>query len=410
MWSWKNILASTWIIAVVAVVFVKGIIPGWQEGRSDFSNYYASAVLLSNGESISDFYDNDWFSEKAIDVGEMGGAKFAPFPPTTAFLYLPLVVLNPPQAKRAWLICNLLFLVILAFQLKAICNLTWFELIFILGLFCIPIASNIKLGQSYLLFTVFITSFIKGSIKGKQLLGPSLLGFAASLKYFPLVYLVYGLPAINKKHLFIFSIVVISSLILPVFLFGISPYQAFFGEFWNHLNGNLSGQGQFSVTFQSIDVLLANLFIYDLEQNPMVWIDAPYLKAVIKIVFALVIIFFSAQSLKTGVKKTKELSLGILVIGASLLIPASATYHFLFLIPALLLALAWLKDHEISKKIITGVIVLVFFICNLLAHNIPGIQSYYVLNVLVHFPRLFGLLMLFILLIVVQKRYLRENV
>jgi len=406
----KNIIIGFCLLVSGFFVFAKGVIPGWQEGRSDFSNYYASAVLITEGESISKFYNNDWFSNKSKKIGLKDGAKFAPFPPATAFLYLPLTMFDALMAKRVWLICNLLILVLLVFELKKIGTLNWFEILFALSLFSIPIASNIKLGQSYLLFTFFITKFLVSNKKDDRLMSSSLLGMAASIKYFPVIYLAYEFPKFKKISLIGFSAGVGLLLFLPILFFGLEPYHVFLTDFWNHLNGNLSGQGQFAISFQSIDVLLANLFIYNAEQNPTVLIDLPILKTILKLLFALAIVWFSYQAIKDGITKTKDLSIGIAIIGASLLIPASATYHLLFLVPAVILIINWLIVNERSTFFKALVVGLIFLICNFMAHYIPDFTSVPNLNVILHFPRLYDLLGLFVLLIILQRRYLHQNV
>lgn len=403
------ILFSIWMLAIVAFVSYKGILPAWQEGPSDFSNYYVSSSLLVQGESISDFYNNDWFADKAINVGVDEGAKFAPFPPATAFLYLPLTVLPPLQAKRIWLVCNLLFIGILVFQLKSISSLSLFEISLILSLFCIPIASNIRLGQSYLFFTILLIQFLKAIKEKKYFLGGGLLGFASSLKYFPIVYFLYALPKLKKKILvgLFSSIIVLCS--LPILVNGLSTYQAFFAEFWNHLNGNLSGQGQFSYTFQSIDALLANLFVYDAELNPNAVSDSPSLKGIIKLIFTALVLFFSVKAFKRGTQKTKNLTVAACIVASSLLIPASASYHLLLLFPAIVLVLNFLRKQENSTMEIGIVLLLTLVSCTILPHHIPELGFSSTLNTLIHFPRLYGLIALCSFLFMIQNRHLQTH-
>lgn len=386
------------------------MLPGWEEGRSDFSNYYASAVLISNGESISDFYDNDWFSEKAKEIGEKDGAKFNPFPPVTAFLYLPLTFFNPLTAKRVWVVCNLVLIALLIFQLRQLTALKTIEVLFIVSLFFIPLASNIRLGQSYILFTVLIVSAINHLKQNKSILGGSILGIAASFKYLPIAYVFYSKSILNRKLIYGLGIGVFAMVLLPVLVNGFAPFLAFVKEFWQHMNGNISGQGQYSITFQSIDVLLANLFVYDSIDNAEVLLDIPQLKTTLKLSFALVIGYFSFYSIKTGKSKCRDLSAGIAIVGAALIIPASATYHLLFLIPAIILVISWMQRNNLNLAKQFSIIVLLFLICNLLPHHIPILENSPALNTLIHFPRLYGLIALFISLLLIQKRYLQQHV
>ncbi|MEQ8625209.1 MAG: glycosyltransferase family 87 protein [Vicingaceae bacterium] len=401
--SVRQALISIWLISAACFILYKGAIPAWQDKSSDFSNYYTSAALLKNGESLAKFYDTIWFDKKAKEVGVKEGAKFSPFPPATAFLYLPLTVMPPLVAKRFWMICNLLLLFILIYQIKKLGSSTFLESAFLFSLFMTPIASNIRLGQSYLLFTLFLTTFLLGIRNKKQLLSGSLLGIASSLKYFPIVYLFY---AIKLKRKLILGLLVGVTLTLsaPIFIDGLDPYYAFLKEFWNHLNGNLSMQGQFSFSFQSVDALLANLFIFDAELNKTPTIAFPLLKSIIKMLFVAVIVSLSLWVFKKKVQTPEELTIAIIVIGAFLIVPASATYHLLLILPALYLAINLLKKEGNFKKEIITILLLIFLTCNLLPHHIPYLPDFPTLNTIIHFPRLYGLIALFAFLIILQKR------
>ncbi len=398
-----------WLLASASFIFLKGVFPAWQEERSDFSNYYVSAALLAKGEPISKYYDNSWFHEEAIELGAKDGAKFAPFPPATAFLGLPLSHFTFIQAKRIWMICNLLLMIPLFLQLKSITSFSHLEVAFLLSLFFIPIASNIRLGQSYLFFTSLLLSSLQALKNKKPGLGGIIIGFAAAFKYFPIVYFLHALPKFSKKAAMglLGSIAFVS--LLPLFTHGIAPYSTFIQIFWEHANGNLSGQGQFATTFQSIDALLANLFIYDADLNPNAVFDLPKLKGVLKLLFAGMLVWISIKAFRQGVRKTKDLSIAICILAASLLIPASATYHLLLLIPAILLLLNFMRNKGQNNWEVGILILLTFISCNLLPHHIPTLEFNHSINTLIHFPRLYGLLSLFAFSLYLQKRHLQNH-
>ena len=330
----KKILLSLWFTGALLFVWMKGVLPAWEDQRSDFSNYYTSAVLLTKGEPISKYYNNGWFNEKAAEVGLTEGAKFAPFPPITAYLYLPLTVFSALQAKRVVLAVNLLLLVVLVFQLKNFTLYKYWEVGVLLSLFLTPIASNVRLGQSYLLICSLIFVVLTAIKKNKNSVAGVVLGFLAVLKYFPIVYLIYAFPKVNKKLLWGLFIAVLACVFVPIFTNDMTVYSTFANELFQHVNGDISGQGQFSFNFQSIDALLANLFIYDAQWNTNVLVDFPLLKTALKTLFAALISYSSVKMFLRSTEKTNLFSYGGIVIGAALLIPASATYHLLLLLPA----------------------------------------------------------------------------
>ena len=405
----KRVLILIWLALCVFFIIFKGVYKGWQEERCDFSNYYSSAALLAEGESISDFYNNEWFEKKAIQIGVKEGAKFSPFPPATAFLYIPLTIFSPIKAKRIWVICNVLLIGLLTFRMRKISSLNYFEIALILSLFTIPMASNIRLGQSYLLFSVIIIEFLLAIKKEKYRFGGGMLGIAASLKYLPLIYFFYNYPKSNKKLIVSIVISILLVSLLPLFWGETEAYFVFIQEFWNHSNGNISGQGQFSYTFQSIDAILANIFIYDQQFNPKALFNLPTLKGILKLLFVMIVFVTTMRTTKSQRKESNDLTKGLYIIAGLLVIPASASYHLLLLIPATLLIIGFLKNKKHLKREIILVYIFVFMSCNVLPHHIPTIEVSHTLNTIIHFPRLYGLMATFVLLLYIQKKRLIKN-
>ena len=102
-----RVFVGIWLTIVLLVILFKGIIPGWNNQTGDFNNYYTAAALVMEGKEIEQFYDNTWFSKEAHDMGISNGAKFAPFPPLTAFIMTPIASFNHDTARWIWLIINL---------------------------------------------------------------------------------------------------------------------------------------------------------------------------------------------------------------------------------------------------------------------------------------------------------------
>ena len=120
-------------------------------------------------------------------------------------------------------------------------------------------------------------------------------------------------------------------------------------------------------------------------------------------------LLFSIRIYQKGYQKAKELSIGTCIIGASLLIPASASYHLLLLLPAVMLIIDFLRKEGDFKREISILVLLSFLTCNVLPHHIPNFTNSHAINTLIHFPRLYGLTGLFVFLLVLQKRYLQAN-
>src|ERR1700678_2695240 len=96
---------------LAALLFWKGILPGWRMLNTDFPNYYLVARLLREGYSLDRIYDWIWLQRIkdhwGLDQALVGFAGLTPFSalPIVPFALLPAIV-----AKRLWILANLLFL------------------------------------------------------------------------------------------------------------------------------------------------------------------------------------------------------------------------------------------------------------------------------------------------------------
>jgi len=111
-------------VLLVAWLIIRGIVPAWNEPHSDFSNYYVSARLVLTHADLDSLYNNEWFHEQIVKEGVNTPGKFAPFPPITSWIMLPLAWLSPMQAQRTFLIFNVAFVFVCAYSWKKITGWT----------------------------------------------------------------------------------------------------------------------------------------------------------------------------------------------------------------------------------------------------------------------------------------------
>lgn len=383
------ILSAGWIIQ-------KGIIPGWNDTATDFNNYYASSKLLSEGEPIHSFYDNSYFSQRSKEIGGISGAKFAPFPPPTAVIYYPLSFFDLIVAKRIWLILNLLLLIWLPFRIKQIFNTPTLQNAAILGLFFVPISSNLHFGQFYFVCSFLLIESISLLFKKRRtVISSIIIGCLACLKYLPILFLGFVLKDTkNRRKTILISIGTVLAITFLFFLVDPKSYALFFNDFSGHVNGDLSGQGKFAVGFQSIDSLLTNLFEFDPIQNVNPLFDSPKLKSIIKWLFVLVVGLSCFLLVKKEKFSYSSETISICIVGSFVLIPATASYHFLLLILPVYFIFKWTtQNRRLMVSIIIGLLLLGAF--TIQTHQIPDIKNWPKLNLLIHFPRLWLLLILF---------------
>src|SRR6202035_5146217 len=87
---------------------------------TDFPNYLTAARIVADGGPAARLYDNAWFQEqmRSYRIGDPQMGKFAPFPPPTALLLVPLARLQPLDALRVMtgvsLVCLLCSIILLS--------------------------------------------------------------------------------------------------------------------------------------------------------------------------------------------------------------------------------------------------------------------------------------------------------
>lgn len=395
-----------WLSFTLAYIFFKGIVPGWNNRTADFNNYYVSARLFVEGESLSSFYDNAWFSEKAKTMGIEAGGKFSPFPPVTALLALPLSGFEVMTAKRIWVVMCLLMLMVIPFRLRYYFGGSLFSNALWVSLFFTPLANNINFGQAYLFPVLLLLESVGQAVFGERISWPTIwITFCAMLKYFPLLYLGYLIKNKTQSGRIIFYFLLI--------IFGVAGFlvlwdkdvcSQYFSVLTGHMRGDLSGQGKFAVAFQSLDSLFNNLFVYDPVANLHPIARLPVLKPLLTALFWLFVSGISFILLKRENYTFSTQTVSVLLFGGFVIIPASASYHFLFLIIPVVLIGKWIWQLPgFHHRIIF--IALLLFTFSVQYHHAPSFKSVQVINMLIHYPRLFGIVASFSYLSYLRFRF-----
>lgn len=318
-----------------------GIIPAWNEIHSDFPNYYTSSRLLLEGNNISNIYNDSWFQREINNYGITGQGKFSPFPPPTAFVMIPIAMLDPITAKRVFLIFNIILIMYAAFLIKKISDLSYICACNIILLSGAALINDLVFGQFYLiLLTMILSGYMLLLRKNGNSTGV-LWGIGAAVKYFPVIYL----PAIIiKKEWKVLASMIITILfvnIITCIILGADVYVQFFQKvFFSHLNGELSSQSKYAVSFQSWNSFLRNIFVYDRLENPSPLFNSLMafyiIRVIVYFVFLSAVIIALYRLRKHGNFTTY--SIIILTLVAFVLSPASASYHLLLLVlPVILL-------------------------------------------------------------------------
>ena len=353
MW-FKNLLFSNsvssriFLLLLVLVQIWKGIYPAMTEVRSDFPNYYVSSKLLLEGKDLSDLYSNEHFNKLIHSYGIDQNGKFAPFPPPTAFIMVPLAGFEPLTAKRIWTCMNLLLLFAVIVLFRRISKLTMLQSTSVILLLGGALFNNFYLGQVYL-FVLFIWMLSYLWAEKRTGLAGVLLATGISIKYFPIV----SIPALfikkNFKMLLATALSLIGVALLSIIIIGVKPCNDFINSvLFDHLNGKLEGQNPYAFAFQSWNSLALNLFSKDAILNPNPVFDWPQGVFILKLLVFLGLLSTLVYAIYKLHKHPKLAEYSIILISffALAFSPASASYHLLLILFPIALLINLHKDNE----------------------------------------------------------------
>lgn len=338
-----------WLGAVTIVLILYqlrfGIVPGWKM-QSDFPNYFTASKLLIDGAETDSIYNNAWFQKKIHEAGFTQEGKFTPFPPVTALVFVPIAWMEPLTAKRCWMIVNLILaagLVRMGSKLTQLKNNLVFIILLLSG---IGLANNLYLGQLYV-FVLFLCVWALLLEKNRRdFFSGFLLGLASAVKYFPVLFLI---PSIIRKKTSAILGFLAGFGLLNVVAFLLMKQDVFvdYSDILKaHLSGNIEGQSPYAWPFQSWNAWLLNLFVYDPVDNPHPLFHLPVLFSVLRFLIPFTLAALATYVLLRRKKTITSDSLILVPVAALASLPASATYHYLFLIIPMLFLVREFRDDK----------------------------------------------------------------
>jgi hypothetical protein len=399
--AWTTLL----LLGLAAYLFQKGVVPALTAVEADFPGYFTSARIVVDGQDTSRLYDDGWFREQIRRYGmetEQNPGKFAPFPPPTALLLVPLARFQPLTALRIVTAVSVLCLIFSSFLLARI--LAWHPVDSALLVLSSggAIITGLRCGQPYILIS---TACILGYYlyqRGRPWLAGLCLGLFVPIKYFPV--LILACFALRREwRVVLGGVVAIAGVALvSIGVLGWKVHQVFLFEvFGNHLAGRLSLRDQgvpFTAVYQSFDTLFSRLFVFDPLHNPQPLLAAPMLRTLslltLKGAIALAAVASLVKIARGGASSVLAPSIGVLAILLLLLAPATATYMcvLLWLPVALLIDYFLARRAQALAYFILGAYTLIGFIPWNYTYRFEGRGGLTVLA----YPRLFILLAMFV--------------
>jgi len=399
--NWKSLAATVLFAGLALLLWVRGIAPAVSRVDTDFPNYLTAARIVVDGGPATRLYDDAWFQTQMRDygIGDPQFGKFAPFPPPTALLLVPLARLQPLDALRVATGISLLCLGCSILLLSRILGRSPAAVGAFVLLSGFATYSVLRFGQPYILVSLSCILGYFAYRRGWPLLAGACFGLFVPIKYFPIVFLLYFLWRRQWRVVLGGGACAAAVVLVSIAVLGWPVHQQYFTSILgSHLTAHLSMQNPFSASFQSFDTLFRRLFVFDAAWNPHPWLALPALQGIAVAATKLGILAVALASLVALARYDSEdsvaPSIGLLGILVLLLAPATATYHFILLWLPTALLLDWLlrAGARMHAAVLLGLYSLIGF-CPY-GHTLPfegrgGLT-------LLAFPRLFLLLAMFI--------------
>jgi hypothetical protein len=326
---WLPIAESLILAGLLAAFVARSFLPAWRTLNSDFPNYYLAAALYHRHIPLDRIYEWTWFQRQNDHAGVQDGlVSFAPNPPMCAVPILPLVGLRPLTAKRVWLVVNLGFLTLALLMLRRVTVLSWRRLILISLLCVVPLHANFLFGQYYVLILLLICAAYYASCLGHRFTAGAVLAAAATLKLFPILFLI---PFVWKRNWRSFAGLIFGTALLAavsVGMFGLEVHRVFLSEVVSQIHRGDWLDPYYYLQRSSFTTLWNHFFLFEPELNPSPLRDSPLLYALTQAATVVVLLLGFLLSMNQGdTRRAIALDWAALVSLSLLLSSQSGIYH-----------------------------------------------------------------------------------
>jgi glycosyl transferase family 87 len=406
------------LVGLVVHLFAKDVMPAFAAVTSDFPVYFTSAKIVRDGEDTSKLYDAPWFREQMQHYGvgtPYNNIGFAPYPPPTALLLVPLAGLQPLTALRVVIVLNVLFLVCSMLLLSGIFAWSLVDSALFILLSGHALHTGMAYGHPYILISTLCLLGYFFYQKRMPWLAGVCLGLFVPIKYRPLSILAaFGLHR-QWRVLLGGGVGTAAVVVLSIVVLGWEVHSIFLSDVvLTHLSGRLSqaALAAHSPQAQSFDMMFAHLFIFDPVQNPHPFLALePHVRTLALASTKILLVLAAAPAVVKLARGTVESALaptiGIFAILPLLIAPGSGTYAYALL----WLPVSLLIDHfrsegaRVHGYLILGIYTLIGFIPYGHTNLFLGRGGLTVLA----YPRLFLLLAMFIVCLHGAMRSSRQD-
>ena len=388
----KWLIASEWILVAVLLtqIGLRSAPKAWHTLGSDFPNYYLTARLKSEHYDTTRIYEWIWLQRqkdhRAVDQRIVGMVPITPF--STAFVY-PLTSMPPLTAKHCWLIFNFVLLLVTFALLRYLTLLSWRH-IFLIAALSVPLRANFLLGQYYVLLLFLLTWACWLYVRQKRFAAGLLVGLAAGLKIFPVIYLLLFLRKRDWKAFAGGMFASAGSFAVSVWLFGWELNQTYLTQV---LPATFRGEAlaPYNLQAASLSSLLHRLFIYEPQLNPHPAANIPWMFSVLHPLLQIAVVAPAILFAIPGDHDPRRIRLewAALLLASLAISTSPASYLFTLLILPVALIAGWFREE--GKHIWAAVLLVLYFLGGLLGGKADSPAGWAALAAV---PRLYMLILL----------------
>jgi hypothetical protein len=344
---------------VLAVYGVLVVVPASRNPNTNgFAAYYtASRVLLETHRDLRRVYDNPWFQrridgfgfERVLDIYNIQ-------PPTMSLMFVPVAWMSPARARIVWIVCSVVLwgsgLALLARTLalgrRGGADL-WLRLAALTTAY-IPLTDNLRQGQCYALLFFLLCAVVHFALHPKAeraWLAGVPLGLMLVLKMAGVWFWPFLLVA---RRWGVLSAAAVTALAVTIFAAPVIDGEAW-RRFFQELPRLASDPIRYVAAYQTVTSLTGHLFVFDARWNPKPVANLRPLAIGLSLIVTAVALGVSArlQRLATEDRDARTLSWGLLTALCVSLAPIAEGYHYLLVLPALVVALWWATQRGVSR-------------------------------------------------------------
>jgi hypothetical protein len=372
----------------------------WNGLNVDFPDYFVTASLLHEHYDTSRVYEWIWLErQKDHREYERQEVNLAPSTTFSTLVLYPFTGMPILAAKHCWIAINVGLLLGALWLLRDLTQLPWRRLALVAALSS-PLHTNLMGGQYYILLLFLLMLACWLYLRERRFVAGVLVGIAAGMKIFPVIYLLYFL---RKRDLKGFAGGVAGgavSAVVSVLAFGWEANRTYLLQV---LPATLRGEANapYALKMASLPALLHRLLVYEPQLNPHPAVHAAWLLAVLHPVLQMAVIapaLLLAAPKENG-KRQVTLEWAALLLASLAVSTSPGGYLFTLLIFPACVVLGMVQGRK-SYLPVAATLVLYFAAGYLSGANHSGDGWSALLGV----PRLYALLLCCVLLYAFQMR------